>query len=55
MGDDREVIALLDATGELLEALRRLTLLTERLAARASLDGYRVLAIAAAFTAEVGR
>jgi hypothetical protein len=37
VADDPEVTALLDASGELLEALRRLTLLAERLAAGASL------------------
>jgi hypothetical protein len=43
MADDSETAALLDACTELREALRRMTLLTERLAARASLssDGAR--------------
>jgi hypothetical protein len=36
--DDPEIAALLDTTSTLLESLRRLVLLTERLAARASLS-----------------
>ena len=38
MADDPELTAMLDALSELLEAMRRLSLLAERLAARASLN-----------------